>query len=362
MKFIIDLHEDIAYNILTFGRDYRRSVAATRELERNTSIVKLTGETLLGWPEYQCGQVGVIVCTIFIVPDMHRAGEWDKLGYKNYDEAALLTSRQIQLYSDLAEQNPDQFRLIRNRSDFESQLSAWQTPANYPDCTHPVGLIMSIEGAEGLRDFDQLSEWWQAGVRLIGPVWAGTRFCGGTFHPGAFTSEGYKLLREMASRKFTLDISHMSTQSVLEALDFYEGPVIASHANARALLESDPHERHLTDEAILKLADRQGIMGVLPYNKFLKSNLKSSDERVSLSLLVNQIDHICQLVGDAKHVGLGSDFDGGFGYPDVPQGIDSIADLQKLAAPLLQRGYSDQDIDAIFSGNWQRHLERTLPA
>ncbi len=74
------------------------------------------------------------------------------------------------------------------------------------------------------------------------------------------------------------------------------------------------------------------------------------------------IDHICQVTGSAEHVGLGSDFDGGFGVERAPAELDTVADLQKLAPALRERGYAERDVEAILGQNWIRVLGRGLPA
>ena len=365
MSIIIDAHEDLAYNMLTFGRDYRRSVSETRRLEENTPTIAQTGQTLLGWPEYQKGRVAVVFGTIFILPQAHSSGTWDYLAYSSFAEAKKLIWQQIDLYAQLEESNPRHFEMVRSQQDFHRILNSWeQNTLNGLEASHPVGIVLLMEGAEGLQDVDDLEDLWKAGVRVIGPVWAGTRFCGGSYHPGEFTAEGFGLLKRMAEIGFTLDLSHMTGKSVLQALAFYQGPVIASHANARALLVGDASERHLTDEAIRLLCERDGVIGVLPYNKFLRPGWEPEDGRegILLDLLVDHIDHICQIAGDMYHVGIGSDFDGGFGKNQVPDGVDSIADLQKIVPLLERRGYSSSDVEAILNGNWRRYLERTLPA
>jgi membrane dipeptidase len=73
------------------------------------------------------------------------------------------------------------------------------------------------------------------------------------------------------------------------------------------------------------------------------------------------MDYVCQMAGDAYHVGLGSDFDGGFGLQSVPAEIDTIADLRKIIPLLVQKGYTEVDISAILGGNWLTHLQNTLP-
>jgi membrane dipeptidase len=83
---------------------------------------------------------------------------------------------------------------------------------------------------------------------------------------------------------------------------------------------------------------------------------------VSLAAVADHIDHICQLAGNAKHVAIGTDLDGGFGTEQSPAGIETIADLQKLDAILTGRGYSPADIDNVFHGNWLRFFLAALPA
>ena len=88
----------------------------------------------------------------------------------------------------------------------------------------------------------------------------------------------------------------------------------------------------------------------------------NSRDVVTLDAVLNHIDHICQLAGSARHVAIGTDLDGGFGNEQIPSGMETIADLQKLAPLLLKRGYSEQQVDAIFHGNWLRFLREHLPA
>jgi membrane dipeptidase len=157
----------------------------------------------------------------------------------------------------------------------------------------------------------------------------------------------------------------MDEPATLEALDRYAGHVVVTHGNCLALLPGHEFNRHLSDRAIRGILERDGIIGVVPYNKFLKDGWlkgKSSREEVSLERLVDHIDHICQLAGDARHVGIGTDFDGGFGLQSTPREIDTIADLQKLVPSLLARGYSEEDTAAVLGGNWINQLHRSLPA
>jgi membrane dipeptidase len=365
MPVIIDGHEDLAWNALNFGRDYRRSARETRDQERQLlSGGSPIGETLLGWPEYQAGQVGLVFATIFASHQKYTKDAWDRLTYVDSASAARVYGREFDFYEKLTSESPDQFRLIRRTAELENLLKLWQEqPAHYPETAHPVGLVLLMEGAEGLRDWDQLSEWYERGLRILGPVWAGGRFFGGTREPGPMTAEGRALLEAMQEIGFVLDTSHMSDESALAAMDAYDGTIIAGHANVRSVLGGAGGERHLTQRAISHLVEHDGVVGVIPYNRFLDPNWYpgAARDRVRLEHLVNHVDAVCQIAGDAHHVAIGTDFDGGFGWPAVPLELNTIADLQKLSPVLSERGYTPEDVEAIFGGNWRRILERSLP-
>lgn len=362
MPILIDAHQDLAYNIISFGRDYRRSALETRQIEVESITHEANGQCLLGYPEYIRGRVALVFATLFVMPRRFRGGAWEKVDYATLAEANRLEKQQLDVYLRLCGENPDKFQLIRNKREFSSHWTAWENSSE--GTLLPVGLVLSIEGAEGVADKNELAEWFDAGVRFIGPVWAGTRYCGGMYEPGKFTAEGLRFLEDMADLGYTLDIAHMTEESALQALDRYERPIIASHANAAALIEGDSTRRHLSDRVLLGLAERGGVVGTVPFNRFLLAGWKNDDPRwqVKLSRLVDHIDHICQVTGSAHYAAIGTDFDGGFGWPAIPEELDTIADLQLLDKLLSERGYTPDQIDAIFSGNWRRILEQTLPA
>lgn len=78
----------------------------------------------------------------------------------------------------------------------------------------------------------------------------------------------------------------------------------------------------------------------------------------TLNRLIDHYDHICQLAGNALHIGIGSDLDGAFGKEQSPSDIETIADLQKVSTLLSQRGFNDKDIDHVMHGNWLRFLRK----
>ena len=177
------------------------------------------------------------------------------------------------------------------------------------------------------------------------------------------TAEGYELLDAMSSYGYGLDISHMDEKAALQALDSYPGPVIASHSNALALLKGSESNRHLSDRVIHGLLEREGVIGIVLFNSFLRAGWKIGDPRqlTNLDMVAGQIDYICQMAGDARHVGIGSDFDGGLGVQSVPPEIDTVADLQKIKSLLADKGYQPDDIAAIMGQNWLDRLVEILP-
>lgn len=371
--WIIDAHEDMAYSSLSFGRDYRLSALETRRSEESTSVPERNGQCLLGWPEYQQGQVALVFGTLFLAPAA-AAGNWEGQVYKDTTQAHHLLQRQVEYYQRLSGDNPDMFRPVANKRDLKSVLSAWENaPAVWPGdgeedsngrrVTHPVGLMLLLEGAEGLREPKELEEWYEAGVRIVGPEWYGNRFCGSNRVTGEFTREGYELLEVMAGLGIALDLAHMNEKSTLQAMDRYEGEVVATHGVCRALLHQPDEERHFTDLTIRRLIERDGMVGIAPYAKWLRPGWSAEDDPslTGLKTVVAQIDHVCQMAGDALHVGLGTDFDGGFGWPQVPYEVNTIADLQKLVPMLREAGFSESDVANVLAGNWRTRLERLLP-
>jgi len=360
---LVDAHGDLAWNMLNFGRDYTRSAAETRQGERGSPIPERNGDSLIGWPDYQRGRVAVVFSTLFAAPRRTRKEDWDKLCYSSADEAHRLYMDQARVYRELAESRPNYFRLIRSKADLQHHVAEW---TNEPESAHPVGLVLLMEGAEAIRHVDELPEWHEQGVRLIGLAWAGTRYAGGTGEPGPLTEAGRHLLKAMAEFNFILDLSHMDEAAALEALDFYPAPITATHVNCLALLPNFPTNRHFSDRVLRAVIEREGVIGIVPFNAFLKPgwNRKNGSRReeVTLDAVVAHLDHVCQLAGDARHAGLGSDFDGGFGLQALPPELDTIADLQKLVPLLEARGYSEADVARILGGNWLNLLQRSLPA
>ncbi len=346
--FIVDAHEDIAFNALSHGRDFRLSVAAKRAHERANPIADggliagMSQSVMLGLPEHQRGGVGLVFGTIFVPPG---------------DAAWMTASGEAQLdyYTSLAAQDVG-VRIVASQAQLATLRADW-TSADV--AARPLGLVLLMEGADPLPDPSALQGWFDRGLRVLGPAWRGTRYAGGTRAPGPLTELGLQLLDEMARLGMVLDVSHLAEESFWQALDRFPGTIIASHANCRAFV---PTDRQLSDDMIRALAARDAVIGTVLANQFLVDGWTPADGPVTLDAVVRHIDHIATLTGSARHCALGSDFDGGFGVESTPVELDSVADLGKLAPVLEAHGYAPADIEGILGGNWLNLLRRALPA
>jgi membrane dipeptidase len=254
-------------------------------------------------------------------------------------------------------------RIIEDVAALDSHMAeweAWEDGAN-PDPTQspPLGFVISMESADSIMDPEQLESWYQAGLRLIGPTHYGPgRYAGGTATELGVTDIGKRLLAEMERLGMPVDLTHCSDEAFWETLDHYNGPVLASHNNCRALV---PHQRQFSDEQLKAIFERDGIIGAAFDAWMLQDGWirgQTTPEKVTIATVVDHIDHVCQLSGSSRHAAIGTDLDGGYGREQTPHDLDTIADLQKMVGLLQNRGYSEQDIAGIMHGNWLHFLRR----
>ncbi len=366
MTLIVDAHEDIAWNMMCYGRDYTRSASATRVLEAGSAIAAHAGAALLGLPEWLAGHVAVIFATLFVEPRRSPFAGSFSPSYVTAEEAFDQAMRQLDIYRRLADEN-SHFRLIFTQSHLDTVLASWTSASaaearQAGDPERQVGIILLMENADPIRKPDEVERWYDEGVRLIGPAWMASRYCGGTSEPGPLTDDGSRLLRHMQALNMVLDTSHMAEQAFFQALERYAGPIIASHSNPRHYVDGD---RQLSDDMIRALIQRDGVIGVVPFNSFLipdwRRNRGDRKDAADVGAIIRAIDYVCQRAGNARHAGIGSDFDGGFGAESTPAGIDTVADLAQVADGLRQAGYTPADVEAVMSGNWLRMLRQSLP-
>lgn len=337
--WLIDAHEDLAWNATELGRDETSPLARIRQAEGATPAHG-EGMATVSLPSLRAAEVRVVLATVFTYPEGSSSSP--RPGYHSPDEAFARAMTQIDYYHRL--HTYQQVTLLRTRADLDAVIDG-RSPR--------PGFALLMEGADPIRTPDELGFFVERGVRFVGLSWKRTHYAGGTNAPGPLTDAGRALLREMARLGVTLDVSHLAEEAFWQAMELFPGRVIASHANCRALV---PTERQLSDAMIRAVAERDGVIGLVCYNKFISLE---TDRAVTLDDMVRHADHIAQLVG-SRHVGLGSDLDGGIGREVIPQGMDSIEDLPRFADALAAAGYDESAIMAIMGGNWLRVLQRTF--
>jgi membrane dipeptidase len=305
----------------------------------------------------QRGGVGLCFGTLFVSPGSSKKASFlTDIVYHDAQEAHKLAMDQLDYYHRLNDED-ERTRLVGSLADLEAVIESH----NLPEVDkHLIGIIPLMEGADPIRQPEEVAYWYERGLRLIGLAWDDTRYADGDWNARrGLTDDGRSLLEIMAEYNFILDLTHMCDKAIYEALDRYEGPIIASHSNGRALV---PNERQLSDDQIRLIGERGGMIGTVLFNQFLRAGHAMGDPKhlVTLDHVVAHIDHVCQVLGSAAHVGIGSDMDGGFGREDIPAEMDSIADLPLIVPKLAERGYSETDIANIMGGNWLNLLRRTL--
>jgi len=290
-QIIVDAHIDMAYNAVVLGRDLLRPLVDIRAAEtEEPPPVPSAGTCLTSLPALLTGRVAVIGASIFVAPAV-KSWPNELQAYHTPEEANHYAIAQLDYYRRLADEDA-RVCLLNDTSDLDTVLASWDTPEPQ------VGLFLVMEGAAPIREPRELGWWVERGLRGVGLTWsAGTRYAGGNAAPGPLTDDGRVLVDAMADYNLLLDISHLWEDAVYEVLDRYPGPVVATHANPRAFVDSP---RLLSDDVIRRIAGREGVIGVIPYNRMLAEGWHHGEACLPLSRLAEAVDYICQVTGDAS--------------------------------------------------------------
>jgi len=352
--FLFDAHLDLSMNALEWNRDLTQPLADIRAREAHLSDKPDRGRGVVSLPELRRGGIGLCVATQiarYVEPGSPLPG-W-------HSQAQAWAQTQGQLAWYQAMEAVGEMVQIRDLAGLQTQLNRWQT-AESPQ-TVPVGYILSLEGADSLVTLDHLGKAYEQGLRAIGPAHYGPGvYAYGTDSEGPLKPRGRDLLREMDRLGMILDVTHLCDTCFWEALELYQGPVWASHNNCRALV---PHQRQYSDDQIRAILERGGFIGLaLDAWMMVPGWVRglSTPESIGLRLehILDHLDHICQLAGNADHVGIGSDLDGAFGREQCPADLESIADLQRLPELMQKRGYTAEEAEKFAWKNGIRFLER----
>ena len=351
---IVDAHQNIAFNAQQLGRDYWRWAWHTRRSEAGRDLPPATTSL----PDNLLSGVAIVFASLIVIPESWPALQtWQIQTYRTDEDARLLAMWQLDYYRRLADEH-DNISLVHSQSDLDHVLETWADDSALSKRTQ--GIVIAMDGAEPIREPKQFEDWLELGVRIVAPACLSTRYCAAAGADGVLTLLGYDLLEVLASFNVLLDLAHMSERAMKQALNAYDGALIASHANP-SYFHDDP--RNLSDDTILSLAERDGVMGIMMYNQSLRHDWHPTDpkRRVTLSHWVDAVDYVCQLTGTVNHVGLGSDIDAGYAYNQLPVELDTSSDFWLLGRLLGDRGFSDADVELILGGNMLRKLRETLP-
>ena len=296
---------------------------------------------------------------------------------------------QVEKVRELVEKNPDKLALVTSVQEAGSARNASKT-----------GVLIAIEGGYAIEnDLVLLREFYRAGVRLMTLThWTATDWADASGDPrpvhGGLTEFGEKVVAEMNRLGMVIDVSHVHDETFADVLRLSKAPVVASHSCCRALA---PHFRNLNDEMLKTLAEKNGLVGINYWPGFLNAAIDKAETDlfakvaadhglqadwiavaklepakrdairadfakrwaemqktlppVDVKTVVDHIDHVVKVTGDADHVGLGSDFDG---ISITPRGLENAGLLPNITKELVRRGYKPEDVRKILGGNFMR--------
>ena len=349
---IFDAHLDLSMNALEWNRDFTRPISEIRQREKGLTDKKDRGKGTVSFPEMRRGGIGLCVATQiarYVKPGNPLPG------WHSPEQAWAQTQGQLAWYRAMEEKG--QMAQIRDTAGLEKHLALWQ---NQPPPDALIGYVLSLEGADSILSMAHLERSHAQGLRALGPAHYGPgTYAQGTDASGGLGQRGRELLAEMERLGIILDVTHLCDESFWEALDHFHGRLWASHSNCRALV---PHNRQFTDEQIKALIERGAVIGaaldawmIVP--GWIKGKTTPEETGLKFERILDHIDRVCQLAGNARHSGIGSDLDGAFGREQTPADLDTIADLVRLPSMLAARGYAQADIDQIMHQNFIRFLK-----
>jgi len=352
-NFIVDAHLDLSMNAMEWNRDLRKPIAEIRAREKGMTDKPDRGHGVVNFEELRKGNIGLVVATQiarYVSPDNPLPG------WHSPEQAWAQTQAQRAWYKEM--ESAGELTPITDLKSLEKHLKKWEHDTSSDKA---IGYILSLEGADSMVTVGHLEKAYGYGLRALGPAHYGPgRYAMGTDSTGGLRPRGKELLKEMERLNIILDATHLCDESFWEALNHFNGPVWASHHNCRALVD---HNRQLSDDMIKELINRGAVIGgvldawmLVPHWVRGKSNTREMN--CTLNKVIDHYDHICQLAGNALHIGIGSDLDGAFGTEQSPYDLETIADLQKIETLLSQRGYSETDIQNVMHGNWLHFLRK----
>ncbi|TWU11151.1 Membrane dipeptidase (Peptidase family M19) [Novipirellula galeiformis] len=352
---LFDAHLDLALNGVDLNRDFRQAVDDIRVQERVAGMDGILGrcKNTLSFPELRDAGVAVCLTTLLarLEPNVgHDFGHITAEACYAYAHAHLAYYR--------AMERSGWMRMIKTKSELREH---WQKYSAQPD-SEPLGFILAMEGADPLLTPGTIDEFYEHGLRAIGLThYGGNRYGGGTRSENGLALDAVDLLSHIERLGMTVDMTHLSDKSFWQVAERFGGRIHASHQNSRRISN---WQRQFSDDQYRLVIQRGGVIGIAFDAIMMQHGYTQgkSEPVATIDAAIENIDIVCQLAGNADHVGIGTDLDGGFGYEQTPTDLNRYTDLPPaLLAGMSDRGYSQADIEKIMHGNWMRFFGEILP-
>lgn len=351
---LFDAHLDLAMNAVDLNRDLRQAVDDIRVQETTLEMHELGRRTnTLSFPELRQSELAVCLATLIARQERQINHSF---GWTTPHACYAMAHAHLAYYR--AMEKDGYLRMLKTRHDLQAHLQAYK---NEPGKV-PLGFILTMEGADPLLTPDTVFEFHEAGLRALGLTHYGcNRYGGGTQSEVGLAVDAIPLLKNCEQLGITIDMTHLSDVAFWQVADHFHGRVHASHQNARAICD---WQRQFSDDQIRLIIERDGVLGVsmdviMLQNGFVRGK---SVPQETLERAVDQLEHVRSLAGGSiRNCGIGTDLDGGYGNEQTPADLNRYRDLQKLVGLMQRRGFSDDEIQAVFYGNWVRFFSETLP-
>lgn len=354
---IVDGHLDLAYGVVSYQRDLEHKTAfEIRELEQQkiaasllTPVQAERGLCMCTLSELERGKTAIVFGTLFASPaySWTHPGERHPDGYDTPEEAEAQGLAQLEVYQNW--EKAGRIRILKSKTDLEHHLELWKSDG-------VTGLVVLMEGADPIKTPDDVEAWYTRGVRIVGTSWGATRYAGGTGTPTGLTGIGRELVAALKAQGIILDTSHQSHEAFWDSMEVGVHRVIASHSNSYSI--NPTSNRHITNEMIKAIGERNGRIGIVLFNRFLEQHWtrETSDYPVTLEgQVLNHMQHMAGLIGWDK-IGIGSDIDGGLGRDETPAGLEIHGDIVKIGDVVPSHAR-----DGVLGQNWISFLQDALP-
>lgn len=220
-----------------------------------------------------------------------------------------------------------------------------------------IAVLIGFQNTRSIgRDLSQIDHFYAEGVRIFGFNHAGHNDFSDSSRPqtappsenGGLSDLGRQAVARLNDLGVLIDVSQLSSASLAQVLQLTRVPVAATHSGARGLIDNG---RNLSDAELDAIKANGGVVQVTPFTAYLRTPADAAQGRATIAEFVNHIDYIAKRIG-WQHVGIGTDFDHGAGV----DGFDSEAEAPNVTRELLRRGYTEEQIAAIWGGNFLRVL------